>query len=105
MKLVLCREHAKVVPDEQSLLHNFLSLARLQNLDRDLVAELGLDLVVDRIEIDTVMAFLNAADVLYTSQIVYFLSVDADDASLVNLHEHLFFVKYDTLNLASANKD
>ena len=57
------------------------------------------------VEINAIVAFLDAADVFNSSQIVYSLFVYADDASLVNLHKHLLFVKYHALDLASSGKD
>ena len=86
-------------------MHNFLPLGRLQNLDRNLISELGLNLEMDSIEINAIVAFLDAADVFNTSQIEYFLFVYADDASLVNLHKHFLFVKYNALDLTSSGKD
>lgn len=39
-------EHAQVISDQQSLLHNFLALSTLKDLDWSLVAEFGLDHIV-----------------------------------------------------------
>jgi len=85
LKLAFRGEHAKEVPDQQGLLHDFVPLARLENLDRWLVPELRLDNVVERIKVDSIVAFLDSAHVLHPGKIEDALAVQANDASFVEL--------------------
>ena len=64
LKLILDGEHAEEIPDKQRLLHNLLPFARLEDLDGHLVAELSLNHVVQRVEVNTVVTLLDAADIL-----------------------------------------
>lgn len=105
LELIFRGEHAEEVPDQESLLDNFIALGRLEQLDRGFSAELRLDYVVDGVHIDAVVAFLDAANIQHTGQVVNLLTSQAEHTSLVKFKEAFLFVDYHAFYLAAVDED
>ena len=101
MQLALCGEHAKEVANEQALLHDFVPFGALEYLDRGLVAELGLNHIVQCVEVDSIVTFLDGADVADSGKIEDSFTVQANDTSFVQLQEALFLVNDNRLDFSA----